>query len=106
MTSSDLTTNTADSNPDGGHDDGQVHRLSGDALASVLAAIPDDVAARAIAAALSYSPSGSDAQPPDAHWSITVCVNGHWVMYVGHEDPVTLTSVYDGKVVMSATCTG
>lgn len=46
----------------------------------------------------------SHGQPIDTTWDTASCEDGHVVMHYGHEDPNTMTSVYDGAVPTSVPC--
>lgn len=46
----------------------------------------------------------SPSLPIETTWDTASCENGHVVMHYGHEDPNTMTSVYDGPVVTTVPC--
>jgi hypothetical protein len=48
----------------------------------------------------------SPSLPIETTWDTASCENGHVVMHYGHEDPNTMTSVYDGPVTTSVPCSG
>jgi hypothetical protein len=48
--------------------------------------------------------AADDSHPIETTWDTAACENGHVVMHYGHEDPNTLTSVYDGAVTTSVPC--
>jgi hypothetical protein len=48
----------------------------------------------------------SPSLPIETTWDTASCENGHVVMHYGHEDPNTMTSVYDGPVATSVPCSG
>lgn len=48
--------------------------------------------------------TADDSHPIETTWDTAACEDGHVVMHYGHEDPNTLTSVYDGAVTTSVPC--
>jgi hypothetical protein len=86
-------------------DAGSVEVLSGDRLRAVLDTLPDYVAAQVTSVVLVHLPPGTlENDAPSAWWSTSVCENSHVVTYIGHEDPVAMTSVLDGSVTTSIAC--
>lgn len=78
-----------------------------------LASTPSDLADRVdlagslfavIRTGASLAASDSPSLPIETTWDTASCENGHVVMHYGHEDPNTMTSVYDGPVVTSVPC--
>jgi hypothetical protein len=91
--------------PDSERSDGHVELLTGEALESVLAVLPEGVAYQVTSVALVQFPSAMNVRSePHALWLVPVCVDHHTVVHIGHEDPVTHTSVYDGSLVTSQAC--
>jgi hypothetical protein len=93
--------------PDMGEHTGDVELHTGAALESALAVLPDGVASQGTSVAVLRLPSDVDIESePNALWHTEACVDGHLVVHIGHEDPATHTSVYDGSVTTSIPCSG
>ncbi len=76
-----------------------------------LATVPPDLVDRVdidrsvfVLVSLAVSVDDSHPLPITSTWSTAACENSHVVMHYGHEDPNTMTSVYDGSVVTGVPC--
>lgn len=83
----------------------RVEVLSGNALDSILKVLPEGVAPLVESAvSLQWTAAGGDESKPNALWITTICVDHHTHVLVGHEDPVSHTSVFDGETVTTQPC--
>jgi hypothetical protein len=82
--------------------------VEGGFLASVPAELSDrvDVDGSLFVVVTTGDAGADSAKPISTTWDTASCENGHVVMHYGHEDPNTMTSVYDGSVSTSVPCSG
>lgn len=105
MSTYEPTTGEGVTKPDRGESTGDVELLTGAALESALAVLPEGVASHVTSVAVLHLPSDVRTESePEALWHTEECVGGHVVVHIGHEDPATHTSVYDGSVTTSISC--
>lgn len=78
--------------------------LTGDPLESALAPLPYGVADAVIVAYELHLPTGVLDEGTPHQILYHQCSGGHIVIHIGHEDPATGTSVYDGSVETSISC--
>jgi hypothetical protein len=91
--------------------DGEPHQTAELVGGGFLATVPPDLVDRVdidrsvfVLVSLALSVEDPPLQPISTTWITAACENEHVVMHYGHEDPNTMTSVYDGSVATSVPC--
>jgi uncharacterized protein YcnI len=99
------TSSTSGATTPAATDSAHAEVLTGAHLQAVLSVLPPYAAGHVTRVVRIHLPVGATDEPmPNAWWSTSICENGHVVTYIGHEDPATATSVFDGSVTTTLAC--